>query len=225
LATRERDRDYARQIAHRHLAAGDALGWFEELYASASGEASRMPWADLFPNPNVIEWLNREHVAGSGRRALDVGCGLGDDAEELARRGFHTTAFDISPTAIAWCHQRFPETAVRYVVADLFDAGPGWQNGFDFVLESYTLQVLPPELRQRAVERIAAFVAPGGLLLVIARAREPEDPAGQMPWPLTAGELHGCVELGLAEESFEDYTDRNEEPPVRRFRAVYRAPG
>jgi ubiquinone/menaquinone biosynthesis C-methylase UbiE len=63
----------------------------------------------LKPNPNFIDWLNQRRVVGSGR-AIKVGSGLGDDAEELSRRGFETTAFDISESAIAWSRKRFPQS-------------------------------------------------------------------------------------------------------------------
>lgn len=217
----EEERATARDIARRHLATGDALGWFEALYARAAGDAAIIPWADLIPNPNVITWLDQHQVAGTGRHALKIGCGLGDDAEELARRGFRTTAFDISASAIAWCRRRYPGSPVAYVVEDLFRAPIEWRGTFDFVLESYTLQVLPPSLRQAAIKHIAAFVAPHGTLLVVSRGREPDDPQGDMPWPLTKEELTDFLRLGLKEVSFEDYVD-DEEPPVRRFRVAYR---
>ena len=210
----------ARAVAHKHLEVGDPLGWFEDLYSSANENASTIPWADLKPNPNLIDWLDRHQCAGPGK-ALKIGCGLGDDAEELTRRGFKTTAFDISGSAIAWSHKRYPQSSVSYVVADLLCAPVEWQAKFDLVLESYTLQVLPPELRADAVRCIASFVAPGGTLLVIARGREPSEPAGKMPWPLTNDDLLLFETHGLNRASFEDYMD-NEDPPVRRFRATYR---
>jgi SAM-dependent methyltransferase len=217
----EKERARARDIAQRHLASGDALGWFEALYARAAWDASIIPWADLMPNPNVIQWLDQHQVAGAVRKALKIGCGLGDDAEELARRGFSTTAFDISASAIAWCRRRYPQSPVAYVVEDLFRAPAAWQGKFDFVLESYTLQVLPPSLRRAAISHIAAFVAPRGTLLVVSRGREPDEPQGDMPWPLTKEELTDFLRLGLKQVNFEDYLD-DEEPPVRRFRVVYR---
>jgi SAM-dependent methyltransferase len=217
----EKQRVRARTIAQQHLATGDALGWFEALYAHAAGDAAIIPWADLMPNPNVISWLDHHQVAGAGRTALKIGCGLGDDAEELARRGFRTTAFDISASAIAWCRRRFPKSPVAYVVADLFRAPIAWRGAFDFVLESYTLHVLPSNLRREALSHIAAFVAPGGTLLVVSRGREPDDPQGDMPWPLTKEELTDFLRCGLREVSFEDYLD-DEEPSVRRFRVAYR---
>jgi len=216
----ESQRAIAREIAQRHLAAGDALGWFEELYASAKGNASTIPWADLTPNRNLVGWLDKHQFVGAGRTALVVGCGLGDDAEELSRRGFRATAFDISESAIAWCKTRYPRSAVSYVVADLLHAPPEWRGKFDFVLESYTLQVLPSKIGRDAMEHLVSFLACNGTLLVIARGREASDPEGDMPWPLVKDELGTLRSLGLSEIHFEDYMD-NETPPVRRFRATY----
>ncbi|MCX5887196.1 MAG: class I SAM-dependent methyltransferase [Proteobacteria bacterium] len=213
-------RETAREIANHHLAQGDSLGWFEELYAQAQGNASIIPWADLRPNPNLVACLDNAGIEGQGKSALKIGCGLGDDAEELARRGFDTTAFDISPTAIAWCQCRFPGSAVTYIVLDLFHAPREWQGRFDFVLESYTLQVLPADMRRKAIARISGFVAQGGKLLVITRGREPGDPEGNIPWPLTREEIEAFAHCDMKEISFEDYFDQ-EEPPVRRFRVVY----
>lgn len=213
-------RTTARDTAYKYLLAGDPLGWFEDLYDRADGDPAIIPWADLSANPNLISWLDERGSADLGRTALKVGCGLGDDAEELARRGFETTAFDVSATAVDWCGRRFPRSRVSYVVADLLSAPKSWKGAFDFVLEAYTLQVLPPELRDRAMRSIASFVADGGLLLVIARGREPDETEGRMPWPLTGEELSVFRSFGLHDVSFEDYMD-DEEPPVRRFRAMY----
>ncbi|MFC1735481.1 class I SAM-dependent methyltransferase [Candidatus Hydrogenedentota bacterium] len=215
----ETQRATAREIAHKHLDSGDPLGWFEDLYSQANEGTSVIPWADLEPNPNLVDWLNQYGAAVSGL-ALKVGCGLGDDAEELARRGFETIAFDISESAIAWSRRRFPQSSVSYIAADLFSAPAEWAANFDFVLESYTLQVLPPNLRADAMRCIASFVAPGGTLLVIARGRETSDPEGKIPWPLTKDELALFETQSLKEVSFEDYVD-SEDPPVRRFRATY----
>ena len=217
----DQERATARELARRHMADGDPTGWFEVLYATAEGDSSIIPWADLSPNPNLVSWLEEQGAVGSGHMALKIGCGLGDDAEELSRRGFDTTAFDISPTAIAWCRRRFPNSSVRYGAADLLRPPGEWGRGFDLVLESYTLQVLPPELREEAARRVADFVAPNGILLVIARGREPGESEGSMPWPLTRQEMAVFKDAGVAELRFEDYMD-DESPPVRRFRAAYR---
>jgi SAM-dependent methyltransferase len=213
----------AGDLARESLAAGDPVGWFEKLYAQADGDTGAISWADLAPNPNLVAWLDREKIEGDGRRALKIGCGLGDDAEELGRRGFLVTAFDVSRTAIDWCRERFPTSKVEYVVHDLLAPRREWEGHFDFVLESYTLQVLPAEVRAAAVPQVARYVAPAGELLVIARGRESNGPPGTMPWPLVRAELDGFTRAGLEETRFEDFLDA-ETPPVRRFRVHYRRP-
>jgi SAM-dependent methyltransferase len=232
IPTRQPDRQmssYDKRAQTRHLAAsylarGDATGWFEEFYRQAEGDAANVPWADLRPNPNVVEWLKANPVTEVGRRALVVGCGLGDDAEFLTSLGFHVTAFDISPSAIAWCRQRFPASAVNYEVGDLLAPSAQWRSAFDFVLEVYTLQVLPQEFRGTAFANLAEAVKPGGMLLVICRGRTPEDDKGQMPWPLLRDELSAFERAGLVCGTFEDFWDQHDEPPVRRFRVAYRRP-
>jgi hypothetical protein len=125
----EKQRATARELAHKHLEAGDPLGWFEDLYSRAGEDSSIIPWADLKPNPNFIDCLSQNGSAVSSP-ALKVGSGLGDDAEEMARVGLQTTAFDISESAIARTRERFPKSSVLYVVADLFSAPNEWQGKF-----------------------------------------------------------------------------------------------
>lgn len=217
-------RQSARRLANNAVNQGQPLSWFEALYSQADGDRSTIPWADMAPNPNLAKWLERQEIEGRSRSALVIGCGLGDDPEALASIGFNVTAFDISPTCVEWCVRRFPDSPVRYIVADLFDGRFDWTRTFDFVFEAYTLQVLPPDLRRQAMENIADCVAPEGTLLVITRGRNESDQPGEMPWPLLRSELDRFVEFGLSEVRVEDYIEA-EDPPVRRFRAEYRNAG
>ena len=214
------DRTRARQLAAAAIARGDVTGWFDELYREADAGKTVAPWTDLIPHPLLLEYLEQHAHRG---RALVVGCGYGDDAEELSRRGLRVTAFDVSVAAVAKCQARFPQSAVRYEVADLLHPPEGWARAFDLVVEISTLQVLPPEPRARALTNVADLVAPGGTLLVVARGREENEPTGEMPWPLTRAELDRFQSHGLTEVSFEDLND-GEDPPVRRYRAVYFRP-
>ena len=169
-------------------------------------------------------WRSGHIITTAGKTALVIGSGFGDDAEQLAAWGFKTTGFDISKTVIEATRKRYPKSHVEYVVADLFDPPSAWLHNFDFVLEIYTVQALPAELRRGAIEKIAQFVKPGGSLLVIARGRAENEPEGQgPPWPVTREELARFERAGLTEVSFEDYAEP--EPPwVRRFRGLYRRP-
>src|SRR5689334_22638059 len=143
----ETDEADPRAFIFEYLERGDATGWFDQVYVRAQGNTGAVPWAALQPRPPFAEWAQRTGLDGKGKRAVVIGCGLGDDAEELARRGFAVTAFDVAPSAVQWCRRRFPDSPVRYEVGDLLDPPPPWHGAFDLVAESYTLQALPDELR------------------------------------------------------------------------------
>ena len=211
-----------RELAAEYTGKGNQLGWFDALYREAERGEGVVPWGDSVPNAGLLEFWRKHPLETAGKRALVIGCGLGDDSEQLAKWGFETTGFDISPTAIAATRKRYPDTKVEYAVADLFHPPAEWLRAFDLVLEIYTVQAFTGDLRARSIAKIAEFVAAGGRLLVIARGREDGEPEGQgPPWPLTRKEIDGFRRAGLEEESFEDYADP--EPPwVRRFRVLYR---
>lgn len=220
-----KDRARARELAAEYNRKGDPTGWFEPLYREGEAGKTTVPWADLRPNPRLLDFWNTRSQPTAGKTALTIGSGLGDDAEQLAAWGFRTIAFDISETAIRASRRRFPVTKVEYFAANLLHPPSTWRRAYDFVFEANTLQVLPATLRSQAIEKIAGFLRPGGLLLLIARGREPADPEGQMPWPLTRPELSGFTAAGLQELSFEDLLDPEDpaEPAVRRFRVLYTA--
>lgn len=209
-----------KQLAHEFIEKDDPLGWFDQLYETANGDEKAVPWADMTVNLNLAEWLEREQITGTGKRAIVIGCGLGDDAEALSQLGFEVTAFDISPTAIAWCQKRFPDSAVTYQAADLFKVPTAWQGEFDFVLESYTLQAMPKEVRDRAIPHVVALVKLAGSLLIICRGRNADEPAETVPFPLTREELGAFQNQGLQAVAFEDYYEKG--TSTRRFRVHYR---
>ena len=202
----------------------EATAWFDELYAQARRGERDVPWAELAPRPALAKWLRREQPRGQSRPAAVVGCGLGDDAEALAAHGFDVTAFDVSPTAVAWCRERFPQSSVGYQVADLFALPDAWHGAFDFVLESLTVQALPIELRSEAIAGVASLVAPGGTLLAIClgtslEAGEADGRTGP-PWPITREELDRFQQHGLREQRVEQLA-YGDGPPLHRWRVEY----
>jgi 2-polyprenyl-3-methyl-5-hydroxy-6-metoxy-1,4-benzoquinol methylase len=191
---------------------------FEEIYASAGADLEAVPWASLAPHRELVAWLD-EVPRLRGRDALVVGCGLGDDAEAVSRRGCRVTAFDIAPTAIATCRRSFPDTLVCYRVADLFALPDAWRARFDLVVEIRTLQSLPPRQRADAAAAIAATVRPGGVIWVRCLGRDEAEPVTSRPWPVSRSELRAFVAAGLRELEF------HEEPLTgrgRSFTVVYR---
>jgi SAM-dependent methyltransferase len=219
----ERDRSRSRALQAEFAARGDELGWFDALYREAAGNTSIIPWADLAPRPQLIEWHRRTGQDLHGRSCLVVGCGLGDDAAYLARQGGLVTAFDVSPAAVQWCRRRFPELPVTWVVANLLLPPAEWCGRFDLVLEVNTLQTMADDTRRAALPRLAGLVAPGGILLVICRGREATDSLGERPWPLTRADVEALAAYDLPMTRFDDALDA-QDPPVRRFVVEYHRP-
>jgi SAM-dependent methyltransferase len=195
-------------------------GWFEPLYAEAKGDTAQVPWAKNQPHPFLQDWLSINSPQAAGKTALVIGCGLGDDAELLASLGYQVTAFDISPTAIAWCQQRFPDSSVNYLVADLFNLDPQWHGKFDFVFECRTIQALPLDVRSQVIQKITALVAPQGTLLVIARRRDSNTIPDGPPWALSDAELSQFIELGLTEVKCDRFVE-GEQIKIEQYRLEY----
>lgn len=210
-----------RRIAAEALSAGDPTGWFDRVYAS--GPATN-PWDLRNPQRLVTEWAAEHGVTGDGRRAIVVGCGMGRDAEFVAGLGFDTVAFDVSETAVDLARERYPESTVTYVAADLLDPPGDWYEAFDLVVESFTVQALPDPVRAEATVQIGRFVKPGGSLLVVAAARDAADaPEDGPPWPLTRSEIDAFATGGLEAELVEDIREADD-PTNRRWRAEFRRP-
>lgn len=197
----------AREIAARFAGRGDAFGWFDALYREADGNNEYIPWGDLMPNRFFREWAEKKELKGDERSALVVGCGLGDDARYLFDLGFKVIAFDLAPTAIEWAQRLHHDTDVRFEIADLLKPPREWLGAFDFVLEVYTIQPLPLEIRQSVIGAIAAFVAPGGRLVVVTRGRGEDEDPGEMPWPLSRSDLYRFENNGLEQVEFTEMSD------------------
>lgn len=131
------------------MMAGDSqvqtIRWDPRLYDARHGFVSRFGEA-------LIELVAPQ----PGERILDVGCGTGDLARQLAERGAHVVGLDHSPEMIAEARARYPDLtfilgdATRFACAEPFDA----------VFSNAALHwIRPPE---DAVRCIAAALKPGG---------------------------------------------------------------
>jgi uncharacterized UPF0146 family protein len=207
----EQKRAYIRKLAAEFAEKGDAVGWFDALYKEAAGDTEIIPWADLEPNPFFKQWAEKIGLKGNGRKAIVVGCGLGDDARYLWDLGFEVTAFDISPAAIEWARKLHQDTNIQFETADLFKPFSGWLAAFDFVLEVYTIQPLPIEMRSQVIDAVSEFVAPGGKLVVVTRGREEHEEPELLPWPLSRKDLERFTQNGLVETDFDTYLDPDDE--------------
>lgn len=171
--------------------------FFESVYENADhDDLSTIPWATLAPNVYLEEHLTQEGSV-SGKKALVIGCGLGDDALILEKHGYEVEALDISPSAIALAKKRYPKSKVDFHVGDIYDMPVSSKGKYDFVYEGLTIQSLPPKDRENLVGIIVSLVSKGGELLVYANTQDDTDTYGGPPWPLYDDEFRLFEKEGL----------------------------
>jgi SAM-dependent methyltransferase len=212
-----------RRLVRNALAADDPTGWFERVYAAAGNGEATVPWDRGAPQRLLVDWARARALDGNGRRAVIVGCGLGDDAEYFSGLGFDTVAFDVSPTAVRTARQRFPESTVEYVTANLLDLPANWRQAFDLVVESLTIQSLPDPPRADAIVQVGRLVRPGGTLVAVALGRDDdhESPTGP-PWALSRAEIDALAKGGLSPVRIECFP--GDGPTESRWLAEFHRP-
>jgi SAM-dependent methyltransferase len=97
-----------------------------------------------------------------GERVLDVGCGKGELAHDLAERGgASVVGIDVLSEKIAFARERFAHPQVEYAEADVY----GFESGepFDAVVLSNVLEHLAE--REALLRRIVAVARPTRLLI------------------------------------------------------------
>ena len=218
---KEFDPEKYRRMVRSFQERDDPTGWFDSIYSDAEGDHEAVFWADLEPNPCLLEWLEQHPVTGLQKKAIAIGCGVGDDAEAMSASGYDVTAFDIAPTAIALCKSRYVDTKVQYLVEDLFDYPRDWWQGFDLVYECNTIQVLPGKYRLQARDAMVSLLAKMGDILVSCRSRPTGEQENDIPLALDRLEIDGFLQTGLTGKSFLAYDD-DQDPSVPHFFATYR---
>lgn len=179
------------------------------LFYRISYAVGLAPWEAAASHPpaaaHIAALFDREEA---GREppfgpALDLGCGSGHWAVELARRGWQVTGIDIVPKAVARARQRAKEAGVelRLIEGDvtaLRAAGVG--SGFRLIWDFGTFHGLAPAQRAAAGREIAAVAAPDATVLMLAWA------PGRR-WPLPRGASRADIEV-----AFPDWRVADEEP-------------
>ncbi len=135
--------------------------------------------------------------AAAGRRVLDVGCGEGYGAAELAGRASAVVAVDYSPAAIAHAREKYQVPNLTFEVMDALELENGRFTEFDLVTCFEVIEHL--EDQDRAFDELARLLAPRGLLLISSPNRDryvPGNPHHRHEFTRT--ELQGALEARFA---------------------------
>ncbi len=147
-----------------------SLRMFASLWRSAWNRAYRgKPTWDLNRvDPVFLRLLDNLDVSGPGR-AIDMGCGTGDLALELARRGFSVVGVDWSATAIARAKQKAESerVVVDFRVDDVTALDVDAGGGFDLIVDRLLFCQLPGRrAKRRYVATLKRLTKPGGHVLL-----------------------------------------------------------
>ncbi|HEU4883557.1 MAG TPA: methyltransferase domain-containing protein [Longimicrobium sp.] len=142
------------------------------------------------------EVVRAELGPGAERTVLDVACGIGTQALGMAALGYHVTASDLSPAAVA----RLKEEAVRRglaidaKVADMRDAWDAHGREFDVVLcaDNSLPHLLTDDEILVALLGFLRCTAPGGICLISIRDYDAIDLATARVHPYGVREEDGA---------------------------------
>jgi SAM-dependent methyltransferase len=166
--------------------------FWEQLWAQTLNQ----PSAHIARRPPNLHLTTAVNDLRPGR-ALDAGCGNGADTLWLAAKGWQVTAVDFSETALAHGRSRAQAAGadiaarIHWVKADLATWTPQ-PDHYDLVA---CLYVHVAGSVKEMVQRMAAAVAPGGMLFLVGH--RPVDPLTGAPTP-AAGQVQVSTDIATA---------------------------
>ncbi len=172
------------------------------------------PWEQIATLPGVTQQVSalfdRE---GEGRRppygqALDLGCGSGIWAVELAKRGWQVTGVDFVPKAVRRARKRARKAGIemRLLEGDvtrLREAGVGSGSGFALFLDFGLFHDELTDAQRQAMGReVTVVAAPGATMLMMAWARGRRGP---LPRGASRGDIEAAYPAWevIDEEAFD----------------------
>ena len=131
-----------------------------------------LQWFSDSPSKIVGETMARYGVS-TASEILEIGCGEGRDAAYLRRKGYRVLATDVSPAAIAFCWDKFPEISSSFQVMDcLHDR---LKEHFDFIYAVCVLHMLVlDEDRKRFYQFLYEQLKEKGIALICTLSSEEE---------------------------------------------------
>lgn len=161
---------------------------FKERYKSGN-----TPWDIGKPDFNLIDVVTQTPIRPC--KALDVGCGTGDNSIWLAGNGFQVTGTDTSEIAIGKAKEKAAKAKVAcdFLVADFLQKKIQGAP-FGFIFDRGCFHAFPsPRDRQRFAENVAAHLEEDGLWLTLVGNAD-EHRQGPGPPQRTAKDIVQAVE-------------------------------
>lgn len=113
-----------------------------------------------------------EHLPDHRAQVLDVGAGSGRDAAALAARGHDVVAVEPADRLRERAQKLHPDRSIHWVADSLPALKKVYELGdhYDLILLSAVWMHLRPELRDRAMRKLAGLLNPGGKIVITTRS-------------------------------------------------------
>lgn len=132
------------------------------------------PWDGHPLAASMVDLIEGDEPLPTGR-ALDLGCGTGDNAIYLAHHGWQVTGVDFVATAVDKAKEKAAGAGVDvgFIRADVTHLGTelaaqGIDTGFDLVIDSGCLHGMSDDDRDAYVREVTAVASPDARLLIVA---------------------------------------------------------
>jgi len=145
---------------------------FAQRYA-----AGQIPWDSGIPDEELVRLLDAGKL--NGKTVLEIGCGTGTNAVELARRGFQVTAIDLVDQAIQSARNkaRRANATVEFRVGNVLNDGVG--GPYDILFDRGVYHGLRLDDLKGFQELVRRVTRPGSWWLSLAgNANEKRDGDG-----------------------------------------------
>jgi len=136
---------------------------FAEMYAEGIP-----PWQIDRPQPEVVRWIEQGKFESP---VLDLGCGTGDNAIELARHGLVVKGVDAVPEALERARKKTAQAGLsrspEFVLGDALRLAESGLKART-VLDCALFHTFSDEERQEYIRGLEAVLSPGGRLHILS---------------------------------------------------------
>jgi SAM-dependent methyltransferase len=133
----------------------------------------RAPWDIGGPRPELVRLVESGKLGPC--RAIDLGCGIGENVVYLTRQGFQVTGVDISPRAIAKARRKAQAAGVSptLLVADVTNL-TGVEGPFELAVDNGCLHsLLVSAARHKYVGTVLRLTYPGSRYFLRCFVKDP----------------------------------------------------
>jgi cyclopropane fatty-acyl-phospholipid synthase-like methyltransferase len=133
----------------------------EDIYRNMP--ADKIPWNRPDPPQILVEAVESGKIKPC--KAVDLGCGAGNQSIWLAKKGFKVTGIDISATAIKIAKNQAEAAGVdcRFLVRDLLGDMSEFNQTFEFALDWELLHHVFPDDRPKYIKNVHDILKPEGI--------------------------------------------------------------